>query len=68
MSSVLVFFSLSPLRFQTWLTVRISSLQLAIGRGNDIVCYAIKVAAERVVGKYVEDLFANMGETFDFRE
>lgn len=40
----------------------------AIGRGNDIVCYAINHVANMVVGKKIEDFFADMGKTYDYRE
>lgn len=41
---------------------------LAIGRGNDIVCYAINHVANMVVGKKIEDFFSNMGATYDYRK
>ncbi|KAG9025067.1 hypothetical protein FRB95_010596 [Tulasnella sp. JGI-2019a] len=41
-------------------------MTFTIGRGNDIVCHAIMEVAGRLVGKKVEDLFANMGKTWDF--
>jgi len=41
-------------------------LTFTIGRGNDIVCMAIKEVASRLVGKSVEELFANMGQTWDY--
>ena len=41
---------------------------VAIGRGNDIVCYAINHVANMVVGKKIEDFFADMGKTYDYRE
>ncbi|KAF8162513.1 hypothetical protein K438DRAFT_1985152 [Mycena galopus ATCC 62051] len=41
-------------------------MTFTIGRGNDIVCIAIKEVANRLVGKDTEDLFANMGKTWDF--
>ncbi|KAJ7432176.1 enolase C-terminal domain-like protein [Mycena galericulata] len=41
-------------------------MTFTIGRGNDIVCIAIKEVANRLVGKETEDLFANMGKTWDF--
>ncbi|KAI0915920.1 hypothetical protein AcV5_003394 [Taiwanofungus camphoratus] len=41
-------------------------LTFTIGRGNDIVCAAIKELAKRLVGKDVEDLFGNMGKTWDY--
>lgn len=41
-------------------------MTFTIGRGNDIVCAAIKEVAQRVVGKDTEELFANMGKTWDY--
>jgi len=41
-------------------------MTFTIGRGNDIVCAAIKELANRLVGKDVEELFANMGKTWDY--
>ncbi|KAG9044529.1 hypothetical protein FS837_007984 [Tulasnella sp. UAMH 9824] len=41
-------------------------MTFTIGRGNDIVCIAIKEVAKRLVGKKLEDLFANMGKTWDY--
>ncbi|KAJ7591664.1 enolase C-terminal domain-like protein [Mycena floridula] len=41
-------------------------MTFTIGRGNDIVCTAIKEVANRLVGKESEDLFQNMGKTWDF--
>ncbi|KIP06359.1 hypothetical protein PHLGIDRAFT_107105 [Phlebiopsis gigantea 11061_1 CR5-6] len=41
-------------------------MTFTIGRGNDIVCAAIKEVAARLVGKEVEELFANMGETWNY--
>ncbi|GBE83760.1 L-galactonate dehydratase [Sparassis crispa] len=41
-------------------------LTFTIGRGNDIVCMAIKELANRLLGKEVEELFANMGMTWDY--
>ncbi|KAJ7697592.1 enolase C-terminal domain-like protein [Mycena rosella] len=41
-------------------------MTFTIGRGNDIVCIAIKEVANRLVGKETEELFANMGKTWDF--
>lgn len=38
-------------------------MTFTIGRGNDIVCAAIKEVAGRLVGKDTEELFANMGKT-----
>ncbi|PFH48974.1 hypothetical protein AMATHDRAFT_76464 [Amanita thiersii Skay4041] len=35
------------------------------GRGNDIVCMAIKEVANRLVGKDTEELFADMGKAWD---
>jgi hypothetical protein len=48
---------------QTWIVCFV-----AIGRGNDIVCYAINHVANMVVGKKIEDFFADMGKTYDYRE
>ena len=41
-------------------------MTFTIGRGNDIVCAAIRELAERLKGKDVEQLFANMGQTWDY--
>jgi len=41
-------------------------MTFTIGRGNDIVCIAIKEVANRLVGKETEELFANMGKTWDY--
>ena len=41
-------------------------MTFTIGRGNDIVCMAIKELSQRLVGKDVEKLFANMGKTWDY--
>lgn len=41
-------------------------MTFTIGRGNDIVCAAIKEVASRLVGKETESLFADMGETWNF--
>ena len=41
-------------------------MTFTIGRGNEIVCAAIKEVAARLVGKEVEGLFANMGETWNY--
>lgn len=43
-------------------------MTFTIGRGNDIVCYAIEQIAKRVVGKDAEEIFADMGKFFNFRE
>ncbi|KAH8993845.1 enolase C-terminal domain-like protein [Lactarius hatsudake] len=40
-------------------------MTFTIGRGNDIVCQAIKAVAGRVVNKEIELLFADMGKTWD---
>jgi len=36
------------------------------GRGNDIVCHAIQDVANRLIGKDTEELFADMGEAWDY--
>ncbi|KAJ3727182.1 enolase C-terminal domain-like protein [Lentinula guzmanii] len=41
-------------------------MTFTIGRGNDIVCMAIREVANRLIGKETEDLFADMGKTWDF--
>ena len=41
-------------------------MTFTIGRGNDIVCAAIKEVAARLLGKDVEELFVNMGKTWDY--
>ncbi|KAH6917857.1 mandelate racemase/muconate lactonizing enzyme [Coprinopsis sp. MPI-PUGE-AT-0042] len=40
-------------------------MTFTIGRGNDIVCTAIKEVSSRLVGKEVEELFADMGQAWD---
>lgn len=45
-----------------------NNLTPAIGRGNDIVCYAVEQVANRIVGMDVEEMFADMGKFFDYRE
>ncbi|THH27444.1 hypothetical protein EUX98_g6744 [Antrodiella citrinella] len=41
-------------------------MTFTIGRGNDIVCSAIKEVANRLLGKDTEELFANMGQAWDY--
>ena len=41
-------------------------MTFTIGRGNDIVCMAIQELSKRLVGKDTEELFANMGKTWDY--
>lgn len=41
---------------------------VAIGRGNEIVCFAINEVAKRIVGMEVEPIFADMGKFWSFRE
>ncbi len=41
-------------------------MTFTIGRGNDIVCRAIEELAKRLLGKDTEELFANMGKTWDY--
>ncbi|KAF8813125.1 mandelate racemase/muconate lactonizing enzyme [Phlegmacium glaucopus] len=41
-------------------------MTFTIGRGNDIVCSAIKAVANRLVGKDTEALFAHMGQAWDY--
>ncbi|PCH39452.1 enolase C-terminal domain-like protein [Wolfiporia cocos MD-104 SS10] len=41
-------------------------MTFTIGRGNDIVCAAIRELAQRLVGKDTEELFANMGKTWEY--
>jgi len=40
-------------------------MTFTLGRGNDIVCSAIKEVARRLVGKDTETLFADMGQAWD---
>jgi L-fuconate dehydratase len=40
----------------------------AIGRGNEIVCFAANEVAKRIVGMDVEEIFADMGAFYSFRE
>ncbi|KAL1719172.1 enolase C-terminal domain-like protein [Schizophyllum commune] len=41
-------------------------MTFTIGRGNDIVCMAIGQVVSRLIGKDTEELFANMGKTWDY--
>ncbi|KAH9971337.1 enolase C-terminal domain-like protein [Lactifluus volemus] len=41
-------------------------MTFTIGRGNDIVCQAIKEVANRLVNKDLESLFADMGKAWDY--
>ncbi|KIM23668.1 hypothetical protein M408DRAFT_252891, partial [Serendipita vermifera MAFF 305830] len=41
-------------------------MTFTIGRGNDIVCSAISQVADRLVGKDTEELFKNMGKTWEY--
>ncbi|KAK7466101.1 hypothetical protein VKT23_004826 [Stygiomarasmius scandens] len=41
-------------------------MTFTIGRGNDIVCTAVREVANRLVGKDTEELFSNMGKTWDY--
>ncbi|KDQ08660.1 hypothetical protein BOTBODRAFT_37810 [Botryobasidium botryosum FD-172 SS1] len=41
-------------------------MTFTIGRGNDIVCAAIAEVANRLVGKNLEELFSDMGKTWDY--
>jgi len=41
-------------------------MTFTIGRGNDIVCAAIHQLAQRLVGKDIEELFADMGKTWEY--
>ena len=41
-------------------------MTFTIGRGNEIVCDAIKLVAARLVGKEIEPLFVSMGKTLDY--
>ncbi|KAK7680186.1 hypothetical protein QCA50_016695 [Cerrena zonata] len=55
-----------------YVTLRTSSdlvghgMTFTIGRGTDVVCAAIKELALKLVGKDVEELFADMGKTWDY--
>lgn len=40
----------------------------AIGRGNEIVCFAIEEISKRIVGMDAEEIFADMGAFWNFRE
>ncbi|TFK46785.1 enolase C-terminal domain-like protein [Heliocybe sulcata] len=40
-------------------------MTFTIGRGNDIVCEAIRQVASRLVGKNTEELFADMGKAWE---
>jgi len=41
-------------------------MTFTIGRGNDIVCQAIKEVASRLLDKEIESLFADMGKAWDY--
>ncbi|TFK26112.1 mandelate racemase/muconate lactonizing enzyme [Coprinopsis marcescibilis] len=41
-------------------------MTFTIGRGNEIVCAAIKEVSKRLVGKDTEDLFSDMGSAWDY--
>ncbi|KAF9528656.1 hypothetical protein CPB83DRAFT_813577 [Crepidotus variabilis] len=41
-------------------------MTFTIGRGNDIVCTTISQLAQKLIGKDTQDLFSNMGATWDF--
>jgi L-fuconate dehydratase len=41
-------------------------MTFTIGRGNDIVCQAIRAVAGRIANKEIESLFADMGKTWDY--
>jgi len=43
-----------------------NGMTFTIGRGNDIVCVAIREVANRLVGKEIESLFADMGKAWDY--
>lgn len=45
------------------LTARCST---AIGRGNEIVCFAIEQVAKRIVGMDLAPIFSDMGKFWDF--
>ncbi|KIO22313.1 hypothetical protein M407DRAFT_15711 [Tulasnella calospora MUT 4182] len=47
-------------------TLQGHGMTFTIGRGTDIVCMAIKEVANRLIGKDVETLFADMGKTWDY--
>lgn len=38
----------------------------AIGRGNEIVCFAIEQVAKRIVGMDLAPIFSDMGKFWDF--
>ncbi|KAH9917666.1 enolase C-terminal domain-like protein [Epithele typhae] len=40
-------------------------MTFTIGRGNDIVCMAIEELSKRLIGKDTEEIFGNMGKTWD---
>ncbi|KAF8438042.1 enolase C-terminal domain-like protein [Boletus edulis BED1] len=41
-------------------------MTFTIGRGNEIVCQAIAVLANKLIGRDPEDLFKSMGKTWDW--
>lgn len=43
-----------------------SGMTFTIGRGNELVCAAITLISERIKGKKIEELFKDMGKTWDF--
>jgi len=42
-------------------------MTFTIGRGNDIVCFAISEVAKRLIGKETEELFGDMGKAWEFQ-
>ncbi|KAH0826635.1 hypothetical protein J3R83DRAFT_5002 [Lanmaoa asiatica] len=41
-------------------------MTFTIGRGTDIVCHAIQVLSQRLIGRDPEEFFANMGQAWDW--
>lgn len=41
-------------------------MTFTIGRGTNVVCAAIKELSLKLIGKDVEELFADMGKTWDY--
>ena len=39
-----------------------TGIALTLGRGNELVCEAVRLLGARLVGQQIEDLMANIGE------
>ncbi|RXK35281.1 mandelate racemase/muconate lactonizing enzyme [Tremella mesenterica] len=59
-------YSAAYIEFTTSSSLRGQGMTFTIGRGNEIVCYAIEQVAKRVVGMDIEGIFADMGTFWNF--